>query len=120
MIHGTDEAGVEWEGAVYLDVDDDGNVTGTIDWTSSASYHGTETVQGELDDDGNLTLRGISVTDGGIVPCSYEGSWIDGEIDIAWVGHCPSGNASGNDDEEKDDSDNDDGEEKNDSDYDTE
>lgn len=74
-ISGYDTAGVYWEGVVDLDVDDDGNVTGTIQWTSSRGADGTETLEGVLDSDGNLSLDGTGVGGSGIVVCQYEGSW---------------------------------------------
>lgn len=93
VIYGTDNAGVDWTGAVDLDSDDDGNVSGTIKWRSSEGYYGTETVVGSLNGC-HLNLQGVRVHGSGLVCCTYRGTWSGNRIDISWVGHCPSGRAS--------------------------
>jgi hypothetical protein len=102
QISGEDDAGNGWDGDVDLEVDDDGSVTGTIAWESTNGLSGTETVEGTLDDDGTLEMWGTSVDSDDIVTCRYEGTWVGDSFDVDWVGHCPSGHAGTDEDDEDD------------------
>lgn len=78
----------QWLGQLQLN-ETDGNVSGTIMWTCSQGYDGTETVEGTLVGSA-LKFKGVGeVANRGrfkLVNCSYSGTLEDDRIQVNWEG----------------------------------